>query len=385
VKLHQRLFQILVFLLPTQLAFHFWPSWASVFGIRVDYLAPKVYLTDIVFVLLFISWRNKKISPWLLLLPLLALVNILGVANWQISLIGWLRVFEAGLLANYVSENWRVLKSKVSLPLSLAIGLTFFLSLVQLLSQKTLGGPFWFLGERSFSATSPGIALFNLFGRQLMRPYASFGHPNQMAGFVLTSLPLIGGWGVLFGFLTLIASFSKGALASLVVIGLIFLFRKRLKSSLKILPVGLVVISLFLPVVALKNSCSYPRSVSQRLELSALAGEIFGQQPITGVGLGNFIPSAAFKPGISWFLQPVHNIYLLVAAETGLLGLLVFSCLLFKLMKKLLAKEKWGLAFSLLAILLTGLVDHYWLTLQQTQLLFAIVIGAGLTKDEKRN
>ncbi len=385
MKLHQRLFQILIFLLPTQLAFHLWPSWASVFGIRVDYLAPKVYLTDIVFVLLFISWRNKKISSWLLLLLPLALINILGAANWQNSLIGWLKVFEAGLLASYVSENWRVLKNKITLPLSLAVGLTLFLSSAQLLSQKTLGGPFWFLGERSFSIVTPGIALFNLFGRQIMRPYASFGHPNQMAGFVLASLPLVSGWGVLFGLLTLATYFSKGALTSLIVIGLIFLFRKRLKTSLRVLPIGLIAVSLFLPVVALKTHYSYSQSIAQRLELSALAGEMIGQQPMTGVGLGNFIPSAAFKPGTSWFLQPVHNIYLLIVAETGLIGLLVFGYLLFELMKKLLSKKKWGLVFSLLAILLTGLVDHYWLTLQQTQLLFAIVIGAAFAKDGKKN
>ena len=46
-KVYHLLFQIFIFLLPTQLAYHFWPNWALVYGIRVDYLAPAVYLTDI--------------------------------------------------------------------------------------------------------------------------------------------------------------------------------------------------------------------------------------------------------------------------------------------------------------------------------------------------
>ena len=33
--------------IPTQLGLHFWPEWSKVAGIRVDYLSPVLYLTDI--------------------------------------------------------------------------------------------------------------------------------------------------------------------------------------------------------------------------------------------------------------------------------------------------------------------------------------------------
>ena len=54
---------------------------------------------------------------------------------------------------------------------------------------------------------------------------------------------------------------------------------------------------------------------------------------------------------------------------------------LYRLVLKLI-KNKGISAFimSFLVILLTGLMDHYWLTLQQTQLIFAIVIGASMFK-----
>src|SRR5580692_2023869 len=39
--------------LPTQLGKHFWPDFSIVSGIRIDYLSPIIYVTDILVVLLF--------------------------------------------------------------------------------------------------------------------------------------------------------------------------------------------------------------------------------------------------------------------------------------------------------------------------------------------
>lgn len=48
------IFLLLIFLLPTQLGKHFWPEWSLVNGIRVDYLSPTIYVTDILIIALFI-------------------------------------------------------------------------------------------------------------------------------------------------------------------------------------------------------------------------------------------------------------------------------------------------------------------------------------------
>jgi hypothetical protein len=57
----QTIFLTLLLLLPTQLGLHFWPQWASVFGMRVDYLSPTIYLTDIIiFLLAIIAAIEKK-------------------------------------------------------------------------------------------------------------------------------------------------------------------------------------------------------------------------------------------------------------------------------------------------------------------------------------
>ena len=65
----QILYLIFVFLLPTQLGKHFFPPYSYLNGVRVDYLSPTIYLTDILVFLLLVSnfkrvmsfFKNKKL------------------------------------------------------------------------------------------------------------------------------------------------------------------------------------------------------------------------------------------------------------------------------------------------------------------------------------
>ncbi len=83
-----------------------------------------------------------------------------------------------------------------------------------------------------------------------------------------------------------------------------------------------------------------------------------------------------------WQWQPIHNIYLLMASETGILGLIVFLIFITKL---LIAKVKFILKnknseilavvmmfFSLLGF---GLFDHFLWTLQPGRLMLWLVLG----------
>jgi O-antigen ligase len=102
--------------------------------------------------------------------------------------------------------------------------------------------------------------------------------------------------------------------------------------------------------------------------------------PLSGVGLNNFIvylPNYWSLTGFTYWLQPVHNLYLLILSETGWLGLLIWLWFLFLTAQRLfLKKENKGFLLGALSIiLLLGLFDHYWLTLQQNQLLLTILLG----------
>ena len=50
---------------------------------------------------------------------------------------------------------------------------------------KRSTGWWWIFGERSFSLATPNIAAIDLWGQKFLRPYATFSHPNALAGWLL--------------------------------------------------------------------------------------------------------------------------------------------------------------------------------------------------------
>ena len=121
-------------------------------------------------------------------------------------------------------------------------------------------------------------------------------------------------------------------------------------------------------------------SFTRRLELTKIAIKMWLSSPIFGVGLNNFIVRmeefGQVKANIR-FLQPVHNIYLLVLAETGIIGLLTVSCWLLVVGKKLKEKNH-PLFYVLCSMFFLGLFDHYFLTIQQGMLILALILGLGI-------
>ncbi|MFZ5932813.1 MAG: O-antigen ligase family protein [Patescibacteria group bacterium] len=399
------LFFALVFLFPTQLGYHFWPDFAHVFGIRVDYLSPTIYLTDLLVVALFILWsRGKKLFfqrlikrnlKYLAPLFIFVILNVsLAPSPWP-ALYKWIKVLEFLFLGYYVysRERREILKTVKVMTYSLL--LFSLLGIFQFLLQRTLGGPFYFLGERSFSFSTPGIALVNIFTRQYLRAYSTFSHPNSFAGYLGVILLLTSVLtkkkskvylaAFLLGASAFLLAFSWGAFLSLIIVVLFYLFlKKRRELSGKIIVsiffVGILA-SLLLPKTP-RNYPNLPRDISYRLSLSKSSLETFLRFPLVGIGLNNFVvalPETNVPAQLSWRLQPVHNIFLLVLSETGIVGLLVFVYLLYVSFKNLL-DYNWQLSLPLLFILLTGLADHYWLTLQQNQLLMSFVLGLSFIK-----
>ena len=107
--------------------------------------------------------------------------------------------------------------------------------------------------------------------------------------------------------------------------------------------------------------------------------------PVFGVGINNFFNNLSFSNNqlaIS-LIQPVHNIFLFIFSETGLIGLCFFVFIFYKAIRKLfyksLQKERKYLLLLLFAIIFLGFFDHYFLTIQQGQILFSIIIGTTLS------
>jgi len=400
MKFHQKLFFLLVLLLPLQIGRHFWPEWSYVMGLRVDYLSPTIYLTDILVFLVLGTWgigKNLKsqisnlkskskilklLFPFSVFIFLLA--NCFFAQNQGAAIYKLVKITEFFLLGFYVAKNDYSLFT-IHYSLVLAVIYSSSLAIAQFIKQSSVGGIFWWLGERTFNAGTPGIAKTDFFGHLLLRPYATFPHPNVLAGFVLVAFILSASFvyqknKLLFVFyflistVTLFISFSQAAWLAGLVVGLWRLRNLKINKWLKGLVCGGTIFLLIFYLI--KTQIFNEESFSQRLELAKNAFQLIKQNPFIGAGLNNFIVNLPkFQQGQILWLQPVHNIYLLVAAETGIIGLTIFLWFLFLTFKKLLYSYIPIFLYSYISILLLGLFDHYWLTLQQTQLLFAIILG----------
>ena len=239
----------------------------------------------------------------------------------------------------------------------------------------------WFLGERTFAIDTPGIARVVFGGKELLRSYGTFPHPNVLGGFLAVVLPLIVnqltkrrkilyGLTIAFGIIALVLTFSRSAW----VVGLIAMFIVHrssfiAKNGYKIFfPIGVIVVLLLFTIPLFTQLTTDSESVVVRGQLNTAAIAIVRSAPFFGAGLGNFLVALPeFLPSRTiYFLQPVHNIYLLLVSEIGLIG---FIGLIWIIRKRM----KWSV--SLVALLLLGLVDHYPLTLQQGRLLLTLVIA----------
>jgi len=113
----------------------------------------------------------------------------------------------------------------------------------------------------------------------------------------------------------------------------------------------------------------------KRNQLNVAAIKEIKSSPWVGVGAGNFLvrlPDFQKNNQIFW-LQPVHNIFLLVLTEIGILGLLGWGWILGNWLMKKKLEWKWILILGVVGI--SGLADHYWLTLPQNMWLITIVLG----------
>ncbi len=382
MSLEHRLFQLLVLLLPTQLTFHYFPSWSYVFGLKIDYLAVSLYFTDLLIIsLLVVSFITKKPKrPNFDIFARLSFVfvatNILFSSSIAITTIAWLKMAPDFSLAYYVYENSSKVKDHIVKPLTLSLIFLSTLAILQFIHKGSLGGLLYWLGERDLSVFTPGIAKFNFGGINYLRPYATFPHPNALAGFIGASALLIGKPLFLIG---LLPTLSRNAISALLGV---FLLRGKFSKA------TIFIVAIFSLVLPLKGPLGISSAIDRRLQLATWAGEIVSVNPVNGTGLGTYIyeigklnnTSQLRVETLNSLLQPVHNIYLLVLSETGLLGL----CIIVILLTSSAAKTKDSkVKNALLFIVLSGTLDHYWLTIKQTRLLFFVILALARGKDKR--
>jgi len=401
------LYSAVVLLLPTQLGYHIWYNQSLIYGIRVDYLAATVFLTDIIIFLLFILeykklWFLMKNNLVILLsLVFIAAFNIVFSYSLFPAILKWLKVFELLALALLISKSKFLTVHKVTSLLAVSVMYTGCIALAQFIKGHSVGGPFYLLGERGVSIFLPSIAKVNLFSRTFLRAYSTFSHPNSLAGFLSVVILFLvfqlnnnkEKWlnysALLLGGAALVLTFSKSAIAALVICTALLIIYKRSKESFftvgKLMLFSLVILSLVLPPlsnVLLKSNFQITQNIYERLVLADVSGKILSMKT-WGIGLNNFVkmlPNILDYPTITWNLQPVHNIYLLLINEVGLLPFVVLALVFYRHLSSVQRNGNYQIFIVFLFIAVSGFMDHYWLTLQQNQLLLSVVFGISLKK-----
>jgi hypothetical protein len=409
----------LILSIPLQTGLHFWPDFSKISGIRVDYLSPTLYVTDVLIVLIIVLTflhllkNHFSVSHWVsahqneavfigILIVILAISTFLSRSP-EAALYGSFKYLEF-LLFGYSLSYILKRKDISTIMACLAAGAlsVSLLTLAQFYFQSSIGGLFYFFGERSFSPSTPGIALFNIHDTTLLRPYATFAHPNLLAFYLfMTNIFLLmyirtrqlSGKSIVFLAITILSSvalFLTFSRVILVLYGafLVYYLWNLAQNRLKILAL-LFVCALIGTYLSFYSDRFFSeqflvRDSMFRFDLFSIGLDIFTKNWLFGTGAKNFFVHASsyFHTFSPIFLQPVHNAYALWFVELGIGGGVLGILFLVKSLKRIgtyisLKQDKFSisLVWTFLGILIVSFIDHFFITLQQGLLMGSIVLG----------
>ncbi|MBU2037356.1 O-antigen ligase family protein [Patescibacteria group bacterium] len=369
-----------------------------------------------------------KITLYMFLL--FCALSLFVASDKMLALFRFIKLLEFVGLYFYVRYNFAGLYSlkKIWQWFIAGAALQSMVAIAQFLTQQSLGLKFF--AESPLAPNLAGVAKIVVAGEKIIRAYGLVPHPNILAAMLIMAI-----FGLVWLFLTnkfvipaeagiqdsgsrikcgmtqrrigvllfivifallsiaLFVTFSRGV----IIIGgvlffawLIYLWRnsKESRKPIVFICVILFLVSCFLflvfrPYVSARYdpaSLAGSQSVDLRSFYNQEAIKMIWQKPLLGLGLGNFVPALKQTASLPlWQYQPAHNIYLLIAAEVGLLALLAFLVFLFLTVRSVW-KFRRDLAVSCLlfavgCLLFFGLFDHFLWDLQQGQILFWLMLG----------
>lgn len=424
-------FYLLIFLLPIQTHLVLRAGeWHGKFGGNwpVDYWRIALYGTDIVLaglliVAAIVQRKNKKEkiknSFWVVwlavsILDLAMFVSIFFASDKALATYKYITFLLGIGLFWLLSLNFYN-KTKVVFAFLLSVVFQGVLAIGQFLYQGSFGSK-W-LGMAPHSGTDAGASVIEIIGvdgkiERWLRAYGSFDHPNILGGFLALGLivsfyKLLSHKRVvikktdftflfyllsfLSSFAGLLFTFSRSAILAAVVavmIVLVSVFFGRSKAivlrSLKIIMLAVIVsLSIFFVYqnVFLTRTSSQTfleaKSIDERKLYWNDAVSMIKDSKMLPAGIGNFTREMELRAPerFFWQWQPVHNVPMLVLAETSIVGFLSFTGLiLWLLWMTVKRKNVFGLSI-LSAIGIMMILDHYLWSLHSGQMIFWLAIG----------
>jgi O-antigen ligase len=216
----------------------------------------------------------------------------------------------------------------------------------------------------------------------------TLGHANSLAMFLEMQLPIVLSLSIardvaignrnrvlllsafVLGSITLAMTFSRSAWLSLAVAAvLVFIFHFRdLKLTVRQLVLGgsagivaMAGLVLLRDPIVRRLEASTSASFTFRSNLIVISQNMIKQHPWLGIGLNNFtlVMNEYDTIGFTdWRVTPVHNLFFLTAAETGIVGLIAFLWLLVGVFSEgwKILRTKVPFLTSLTAGILAGLI-----------------------------
>jgi hypothetical protein len=388
----------LIFLIPSNLFLKFAPHSAFVHGLFLDYLLPKLYVSDLPIVALFMTWIVEKFASGKLHAPKIHWTTVIlfsvfflsqfFTAKPLASVWFFVKLMEWGWLAYFLFEHRSLLLAKKIL-FSMGVTLLFqsVVGLGQFFFQSSVFPSYLFLGEPRLQFPI-GLAKDVFITGLKILPYGTTSHPNILGGFLaLGSLMLIFAlkkyprifdyWSEVKHFLlfaigisvvTLFFTQSVSAWMSFGA-GLVFLVsEKKLLRHWEIFGVASLLFSFLIVPIGLHflaSSYSQIPSIFRRDLLLTSAIQMWLKNPVFGVGLDNFtaqLENFSHSREVVRFVQPVHHVGFLWLAETGVIGMGVLGWIIFKLKKIPHLLPTFSLVFFIILPIFS--LDHYLLTSQ---------------------
>ncbi len=251
--------------------------------------------------------------------------------------------------------------------------------------------------------TSAGASILKFAdGQNFLRVYGTFPHPNMLGGFVLICLAAVIAlllnrekihWPALLlltsGTFLLVVTFSRSAWIGAAVFFLILLIRFWRSERKKIVLIFSITAAmalltliplrqLFISRTTAPTTSTEQFSLVGRVWLAQQALEYAKERPFTGIGIGSFVIQLAQREGEWNFVEPVHNIPLLVVSELGIVGLILLIAICVSMVREFLNTKRVNVI--LISALLAGmgtiaLFDHYFWSLSAGRMTLGLVLG----------
>lgn len=405
------LFLLAIFLLPwqTQLIL----AVGSVSGYPSPFAVLGVYVVEVMLLFVFLlrmhKGSNTKIRGINKALYLFLAAAFFSLTLSRFSSIGWfhmIHVLSAALLFFLLDDERTQMKSVlIAFLLGLIVPVLFgwFQVLTGVSPASTL------FGTAAKDAQTLGVAVVETTVGRTLRAYGTFPHPNIFGGYLVVGVVILG-WlarrmkskrdlAVMLFFASILGStfvitFSRSAWLGILIgasvsTALMLKQKKKLPRRL-VWVVGMGCVSVLATIIIFHSQVFARFNPSLRLEAISIEertsqyqtfGNVFFASPILGVGPNAYTFTLSEQdPGQPvWAYQPIHNVFLLILAELGLVGFLFFLFWISRIgrMSLMFVRTPDGMfALTLgVSLIVIGFFDHYLWSLWPGLALSTFVLG----------